>query len=161
MNQMIGLKDTMGIKCISCEKVFPPRDILEIDDENYCITCFLKKEQSERAKFSLDSIILTTTHSIDGYKVKKYIGIESVEIVVGTGLFSEFTSGIDDFLGARSTAFEKKLAKAKETAFKMLKLKTLQKKGNAVLGIDMDYTEFSGNRIGLIVNGTVVFIEPV
>jgi len=28
--------------------------------------------------------------------------------------------------------------------------------GNAVVGVDLDYTEFSGNRIGLIANGTIV-----
>jgi uncharacterized protein YbjQ (UPF0145 family) len=48
--------------------------------------------------------------------------IESVEIVIGTGMFSEMSSGIDDFFGMRSTAFEQKLAKAKDTAFKKLKL---------------------------------------
>jgi hypothetical protein len=29
-----------------------------------------------------------------------------------------------------------------------------------VLAIDLDYTEFSGNRIALIINGTLVRIEP-
>ena len=36
----------------------------------------------------------------------------------------------------------------------------MKKGGDAVVGIDVDYTEFSGNRIGLIVNGTIVKLEP-
>ena len=102
------------------------------------------------------NIVLTSTHSVDGYKITDYLGIESVEIVIGTGMFSEISSGIDDFFGSRSTAFEQKLARAKETAFKKLKLIAFEKGANAVVGIDLDYTEFSGNRIGLIVNGTLI-----
>jgi len=103
-------------------------------------------------------IVLTSTHSVDGSRIIKYLGIESVEIVIGTGMFSEISSSIDDFFGARSTAFEQKLARAKETALKKLKLVAFEKGANAVVGVDLDYTEFSGNRIGLIVNGTLVAI---
>ncbi len=102
------------------------------------------------------NIVLTSTHSVDGYRITDYLGIESVEIVIGTGMFSEISSSIDDFFGTRSTAFEYKLARAKETAFKKLKLLAFEKGANAVVGVDLDYTEFSGNRIGLIVNGTLV-----
>ena len=118
----------------------------------YCQTC--------ADKVIGEGILITTTHNLDGYKVVKYIGIESVEIVIGTGLFSEFEGSISDFLGRRSTAFENKLADAKQAAFTLLKKRTFEKKGNAVVGIDMDFTEFSGNRIGLIVNGTIVSIKP-
>lgn len=105
------------------------------------------------------NIVITSTHSVDGYRIKSYLGIESIEIVIGSGMFSEISSSIDDFFGARSTAFEQKLARAKETAFKKLKLIAFEKGANAVVGVDLDYTEFSGNRIGLIVNGTLVEVE--
>jgi len=109
---------------------------------------------------AISKILITTTLSIDGFKIAKYIDIESIEIVIGTGLFSEFGGEISDFFGARSTAFERKLQKAKQIAFKSLKYKAMKKGGDAVVGIDVDYTEFSGNRIGLIVNGTIVKLEP-
>ena len=47
----------------------------------------------------------TTTHHIDGFSVAQYIDIVSVEIVIGTGLWSEWTGGISDFLGERSRAY--------------------------------------------------------
>jgi hypothetical protein len=37
------------------------------------------------------NIILTSTHSVDGSRIAEYIGIESVEIVIGTGMFSEIS----------------------------------------------------------------------
>jgi len=109
----------------------------------------------------LREIIMTTTNNIDGYRVRKYIDIESVEIVLGTGIFSEVTAGIGDIFGLRSGAFENKLSGAKRAAMNMLKYRAYEKGGNAVIGVDIDYTEFSGNRVGLIINGTIVKIEPI
>lgn len=43
----------------------------------------------------------------------------------------------------------------------MLKFRAAEKGANAVLAIDIDYTEFTGNRIALIINGTLVSVVPV
>ena len=127
-----------------------------IKGEEYCSSC---------AQRYIDEIVknikVTTTNNIDGYKVVDYIDIDSVEVVIGTGPFSEFGGEIADFFGSRSTAFEQKLKNAKQAAFKKLKLNAHEKGGNAVIGIDIDYTEFSGNRIGVVANGTIVRIEKI
>lgn len=143
-------------KCGEKAGFFSGLTFYNIHGRNMCSEC-AKKYIDEGTK----NIIVTTTHSVDGYSISSYLGIESVEIVIGTGIFSEFSSSIDDFLGARSTAFENKLSKAKETALKKLKFIAFEKGANAVVGIDLDYTEFSGNRIGLIINGTLVSLEPI
>jgi len=131
----------------------------EDDGRIFCYPCYesIRIEIEENIK----DIVITTTMNVDGFKIKRYIDIESVEIVIGTGIFSEISSGISDMVGARSTAFEKKLHNAKKTAFTILKKRAYSKGGNAIIGIDIDYTEFSGNRIGLILNGTIVDIEPI
>jgi uncharacterized protein YbjQ (UPF0145 family) len=99
---------------------------------------------------------LTTTPAVDGLPVAAYLGIESVEIVIGTGLFSELSGELSDFFGQRSKVFEAKLQQAKELAFQMLRIRAVRKGADAVIAVDMDYTEFSGNRVALIVNGTLV-----
>lgn len=81
-------------------------------------------------------------------------------LVMGTGMFSEVSSSLADFLGVRSSAFEQKLQAAKRHAMDALKYIAAERGANAVLAIDLDYTEFSGNRIALIINGTLVRIEP-
>ena len=150
----------MAKKCVECGneeevgffKCMAP--FKTIHKKEYCSSC--------AEKYVLDgikSIQITTTHTIEDYKIKKYIDIESVEIVIGTGVFSEFSSEIADFFGARSTAFEKKLQIAKRNAFDKLRFLAFQKGGNAIVGIDLDYTEFSGNRIGLIANETIVALD--
>ena len=115
-----------------------------------------QEEQERQLREQATSVVVTTTPSLDGYIIQKYLGIESVEFVIGTGPISELVSGVQDFFGARSSPFEEKLRAAKETAFETLKIRAVEKGGNAVVGVDLDYIDFSGNRIGLIVNGTVV-----
>jgi uncharacterized protein YbjQ (UPF0145 family) len=126
-----------------------------------CPSCQEKQSaEKERQKTALhkkaNAVILTTTPSVDGYRVSAYLGIESVEIVIGTGLLSELTGEISDFLGQRSSRFEGKLQEAKRAAFQILRIRAAENGAHAVIGIDLDYTEFSGNRIGLILNGTMV-----
>lgn len=164
----INMEEEMAKQCSVCGKNESfIRSIHIIEGKEYCGGCKAEKEKSdretEREKLNnlLEQMRITTTNHIDGYRVRNYIGIESVEFVIGTGIFSEITTDLQDFFGARSTAFELKLKNAKEFALKKLKYLAHEKGGNAVIGVDLDYTEFSGNRIGLIANGTVVDIEPI
>jgi len=132
---------------------------------NKCSGCGWTREQAARYEpdtpDELRNIIITTTHNIDGYKVIKYLGIESIEYVLGTGVFSEITSSFQDFFGARSTAYETKLGKAKKNVIDGLKYLAHLKGGNAVIGVNLNYTEFSGDRVGLIASGTIVQVVPM
>jgi uncharacterized protein YbjQ (UPF0145 family) len=148
----------MAKDCSKCGKGkgFFTKPLISLQGNEYCNEC---------AEIIIDEatskIILTTTNNVDGHVVLQYVDIESVEVVMGTGMFSEFGGEVADFFGTRSTAFESKLQKAKKVAFKKLKYLAFERGANAVIGIDIDYTEFSGNRIGLIANGTLVKIAPL
>jgi len=118
---------------------------------------------AERAKLlraAAAKVIVTTTPHVDGHRVVRYLGIESVEYVIGTGLFSEFASGLADTFGARSSTFEKKLQEAKQQTMTALKYRAAEKGANAVIGVDLDYASFESNRMGLILSGTLVEIAP-
>lgn len=147
----------MAKECVECGKsggLLAGATFSSIRGKDHCPVC-AKRVMDEAIK----NIVMTTTNNVDGFRVQEYIDIDSVEVVVGTGAFSEFGGDIADIFGARSTAFEVKLHKAKELAFNKLKYNAHEKGGNAVIGIDLDYTEFSGNRIGIVANGTIVRIE--
>lgn len=144
------------VKCTESGGFLKDSTYVNIDGDDYCQSCAKKRFDD-----AIKEVQITTTNNIDGYKVSKYIDIESVEIVLGTGVFSEFGGEVSDFFGMRSSAFEQKLQKAKKAAFERLKYLAFEKGGNAVIGIDIDYTEFTGNRIGVIANGTIVQIEKI
>ncbi|MDP2930258.1 MAG: heavy metal-binding domain-containing protein [bacterium] len=149
-NDRVGLCDSCGKK----EGSFFP--FVFIEDKQYCWLCAPAIMDKK-----LKGITVTTPMGIEGHKIIEYLDIESIEIVIGTGIFSEISTEIDDFFGARSTSFERKLQAAKKNALRLLKLKAWEKGANAIVGIDMDYTEFTGNRICVIANGTLVKIEPI
>ena len=125
-----------------------------------CKECAKKRREEKRRKVD-ESVILTTTNNIDGYNVIDYISIGSVEVVIGTGVISEFGAGLADIFGGRVTEFEKKLNKGKKASLLKLKYAAYNAGGNAVIGIDLDYTEFASNTIGVVANGTIVKIEPI
>jgi uncharacterized protein YbjQ (UPF0145 family) len=137
-------------------------DLGEIYVCEYCKNKEISAEQQRinALKQAASKVVVTTTHTVDGYYVKRYIGIESIEYVIGTGIFSEITTEINDLFGQRSSAFEKKLRTAKQEALFALKYRAAEKGANAIIGVDLDYSEFSGNRVALIINGTLVEIAP-
>lgn len=137
-----------------------PKCVDEMAEERRKVKEADRKRIKHMIKIS-KSIVVTTTPGIDGYRVKKYPGVESVEFVIGTGVFSEVTSSVADFFGARSSAFERKLRAAKQHALDALKYLAAEKGANAVVAVDLDYTEFTGNRIALIISGTLVFVESI
>ena len=165
----------MAITCTSCGAKPGMMALMAADlggGEYVCEPCKAKAERQARMKAeairetaakvaeaireAAAKVIVTTTPSVDGTRVVAYLGIESVEYVIGTGPVAEFTTGIADIFGARSTAFEKKLQAAKVQAMDALKIRAAEKGANAVIGVDLDFTEFSGNRVALVLNGTLV-----
>lgn len=119
----------------------------------------IQRNKDRLTKQKHDSIIMTTTNNIDGFVVAKYICIESVEIVLGTSLFSEISGTLSDIFGTRSSVFESKMQKAKQAAFDTLRDRAVACNADAVIGIDVDYTTYTRDLIGLVVNGTCVKLD--
>src|SRR5690349_1697121 len=61
-------------------------------------------------------MLLTTTHTLEGQRIVKYIGLVSGEAILGANVFRDFFAGIRDVIGGRSGSYEKVLRKAKEAA---------------------------------------------
>jgi uncharacterized protein YbjQ (UPF0145 family) len=161
-NAKLGMLTTalsMGEQAVYCDKC--GRIVEREEEAQYAKSQEAKKQRLIELKQLSKKVIVTTTPGIDGYRIKEYLGIESVEFVIGTGVFSEISSSMADFFGARSSVFEQKLRQAKQHAMESLKFIAAEKGASAVVAVDLDYTEFSGNRIALIINGTLVNIEPV
>ena len=102
---------------------------------------------------------LTTGYNFEGYKITEYKGLVSGEIVVGTGLASDFKAGFADMFGKKSKAYSDKMKEAKKIASKYMIIESIKKDGDAIIGISYDYLVFSGNMIGISVTGTSVKIE--
>jgi uncharacterized protein YbjQ (UPF0145 family) len=84
-------------------------------------------------------MILTTTPNIEGHRITEYLGVVTGEAILGANFFRDFFAKIRDVVGGRSGAYEKELARARETAFREIQEEALEVGANAIVGIDLDY----------------------
>lgn len=107
-----------------------------------------------------DSHMLTTGFNFSGYDIKEYKGLVSGECVIGTGMLSDFLSGLSDLTGTKSNAYSDKMKTVKKEAVKEMIMESVYCGGNAIIGISYSHVTFAGtNMIGISVNGTSVWIE--
>ncbi|MGE0144486.1 MAG: heavy metal-binding domain-containing protein [Planctomycetota bacterium] len=105
-------------------------------------------------------MILTTTPTIEGRSITKYLGIVNGEAILGANLFKDLFAGIRDLVGGRSAAYEKELQRARETALAELTTRAVELGADAVVGVDLDYEVLgaSGGMLMVCVSGTAVRI---
>lgn len=113
-----------------------------------------------RQKAELEGVLLVTVHHVEGRPAMKYLGVVSSEVVLGTGLASELGAGLADLFGKRAGRFQTKLEESKDVALNELREKAHSAGGNAILGLDLDYSVLGGNLLMVVANGTVVQLGP-
>ncbi len=106
-------------------------------------------------------MIITTTHNIEGHRITEYLGVVTGEAVLGSNFLRDFFAKVRDVVGGRSGAYEKELAKARETAFREIEDEALEVGANAIVGIDLDYEVMgeTGSMLMVSISGTAVKIE--
>lgn len=106
-------------------------------------------------------MLLSTTPTIEGRKIREYKGVVTGEAILGANIFRDFLAGIRDLVGGRAGAYEKVLHDARDTALKELGEEARKLGGNAVVGIDLDYEVLGSNGSMLMVSasGTAVVID--
>lgn len=106
-------------------------------------------------------MLVTTTNSLEGRKVVKYLGLVTGEAIMGANLFKDFFAGIRDIVGGRSSAYEKELRQAKEIALREMQDQASKLGGNAVIAVDLDYETIGqgGSMLMVTASGTAVVIE--
>ncbi len=95
-------------------------------------------------------MLLTTTSSLDGWTVQEYLGPVSAEVVIGTGLFTEFFSSWTDAFGLESHAHQGKLDLIKQRALAAIEYKALRLGANAVIGLRVDHDEIGAGGKSLL-----------
>lgn len=109
-------------------------------------------------------ITLTTAHALDGYRVTKTLEVITAECVFGMNFLRDFFSSITDFFGGRSGATQKVLKDARKTCLEELRKEAEELGANAVIGVRLDYSEFSGggrSMLFLVASGTAVVVERI
>ena len=107
-------------------------------------------------------MIVTTTPSIEGRKIVKYLGLVSGEAILGANIFKDVFAGIRNIVGGRSAAYESELRNAKTIALGEMEEQARTLGGNAVVGTDLDYESINvggSNMLMVSASGTAVLLE--
>jgi len=108
-------------------------------------------------------MLITTTPSVEGKRIARYLGLVSGEAILGANIFRDFFAGIRDIVGGRSAAYEAELRQAKEIALSEMQEQARTLGGNAVVGVDLDYETIQvgsgGGMLMVSASGTAVFLE--
>ena len=106
-------------------------------------------------------MILTTTPSIEGPRIKEYRGVIAGEAIIGANIFRDMFAAVTDIVGGRSGAYEGALKSARESAFAELEAAAANVGANAVVGVDIDYEMIgkAGSMMMVSVSGTAVVLE--
>lgn len=106
-------------------------------------------------------MIITTTPSIEGMKIREYRGVVFGEVIAGINFVRDFAAGLTNFFGGRSSSYEEELTQARDAALREMEERARSMGCNAVVGVDIDY-EVLGNANNMLMvtaNGTAVIVE--
>lgn len=108
-------------------------------------------------------MLVTTTPSVEGKKIVKYLGLVTGETIIGTNIFKDLFAGIRDIVGGRAGSYERVLREAKDTAVSEMQQYAAALGANAIVGIDLDYETVGsgGSMLMVTASGTAVFIEDI
>ena len=103
-------------------------------------------------------MIVTTTNSVEGRKIRDYKGVVAGEAILGAHVFRDLFAGIRDIVGGRSGAYEKSLREARAIAFRELEEEAERLGADAVVGVDIDYEVIGerGSMMMVTASGTAV-----
>ncbi len=106
-------------------------------------------------------MLVTTTSTLDGKRITKYLGLVSGEAILGANIFRDLFAGIRDIVGGRSAAYEQELRRAKDIAVQEMVEQAKGLGANAVVGVDLDYETVgqSGGMLMVSASGTAVVAE--
>ena len=113
----------------------------------------------ERAR----SMPITTGFTIAARPIMEEIDVITSECVFGINLFKDMLGGIRDIVGGRAGAHQKVLKDLRQTCLAELRMNAAEVGADAVIGVDLDYSEISGKNGGLLMlvaSGTAVKLEP-
>lgn len=108
-------------------------------------------------------MLMSTTSTLEGKKIKEYRGIVFGEVVNGINFTKDFLASITNFVGGRSKEYEEEIVNARADAIKEMMDRAKKIGANGLVGIKIDVETISVNENGVmllvVATGTAVVVE--
>ncbi|MGB3385996.1 MAG: YbjQ family protein [Marinomonas sp.] len=105
---------------------------------------------------------MLTTETAPNIEIEKRIEIITAECVFGMNIFKDVFAGVRDVVGGRSKATQDILRDSRKTVLNELRKEAYSLGANAVVAVDLDYSEFSGggkSMLFVVASGTAVKVK--
>lgn len=106
------------------------------------------------------SVPVTTTFTIEGYKIVDYKGVVRGIIVRSPTIAQGIVGGLKNIVGGRIGAYTEMCEQARQHAYDLMIEHARQLGANAVVGLRYDATEVVAGSTEVLCYGTAVVIEP-
>jgi uncharacterized protein YbjQ (UPF0145 family) len=106
------------------------------------------------------SLPVTTTFTIDGYKITHYLGIVRGLIVRAPTIGQGIVGGLKSIVGGRIGAYTEMCEQARQQAYDLLIDHARQLGANAVVGLRYDASEVANGASEVLCYGTAVVVAP-
>lgn len=103
-------------------------------------------------------MIITTTPSVEGYRIAQYYGVVFGEVIMGVDFLKDLSAGLNNIFGGRVHAYEDELVQARNQTLRELERRAAELGADAVVGVKFDY-ETLGNGLNMLMvtaSGTAV-----
>ena len=95
------------------------------------------------------TMIVTTTPTVEGRPVEEYLGVVTGEAIIGANILKDIFAAVRDVVGGRSQAYEEALRTARGEALREMVQQADSRGATAVVGMDLDY-EVLGAKNGML-----------
>ena len=104
---------------------------------------------------------VTTTFTIEGYRIAQYLGIVRGIIVRSPTISQGILGGLKSIVGGRIGAYTQMCEQARQNAYDLLIDHARAVGANAIVGLRYDASEIGAGATEVLCYGTAVVIEPV
>jgi uncharacterized protein YbjQ (UPF0145 family) len=108
------------------------------------------------------AIIVTTTFTVEGYRIKKYLGVVRGIIVRAPTITQGIFGSLKSIIGGRIGAYTEMCEQTRQQAYELLVDHAEAVGANAIVGLRYDASEVASrvNATEVLCYGTAVVIEP-
>nr|MBC7613409.1 YbjQ family protein [Pseudopedobacter sp.] len=109
----------------------------------------------------LSSTLLTTSTSLEGYKITKQLGLVRGITVRSRSILGNMAGGFMTIFGGRSTIYTELCERAREEALQLLISHGEQIGANAIINMRYDANEVMNGLTEVLAYGTAVVVEKI
>src|SRR5215204_6430121 len=106
------------------------------------------------------SMPVTTTFTIEGYRIRQYLGVVRGIIVRAPTISQGILGGLKSIVGGRIGSYTQMCEQARHQAYELLLEHARSLGANAIVGLPYDASEIGAGATEVLCYGTAVVLEP-